>query len=583
MSLRLSLAIGVLLALWSVACVPPIRAEDPRVIVYLRSADSLTSDLQHLCADLAEKPREWSNNVFPNIDVFLFGVDRSLRPIRYDQLIGAERGRREQIMVPIDNLNAFIDENLASLGIVAIPVQGQNDLYALGGPGFVGWMRIKDGYAVIADVNHLDDIPPDMPSPADSHSDLLKLGYDFAVQVKNSGADFALQAAAFAARREHALDAMLQRDGETPAAFALRRLNARHSLETRDRLLVDSSLTTIGFTVDSVNDVGTARLVLSALPDTPLARMIERQARQPSRFAGVAEPDDAVLAGRLNYALSDSAIRQFAEFCRSARLPLEQQIESIDGLSHNQKQARRDIARLLLDGLASSLDLRRWDGLLQIGQHAHGTHSGLLALGIKGPARVTRILELLPVANSSFQAELNVDAAGDVAIHRLTVTANYPQSLQDFFGPSRELYIGTGADTIWISIGEGALDVIRQAVAAAAGAPLGDVVPSVANLDLHLLPVLQLLNRLQTDCDFDLLAILTGSDLSDATGEPSASLYDNFDWRDISIKALQGADDRLHFDLQRIEDRLEGNASITSGILQGIGAVIAEFARQRLG
>jgi hypothetical protein len=39
----------------------------------------------------------------------------------------------------------------------------------------------------------------------------------------------------------------------------------------------------------------------------------------------------------------------------------------------------------------------------------------------------------------------------------------------------------------------------------------------------------------------------------------------------------------LHLDLQRVGDRLEGDASIELGILKAIGEVIADFAKENLG
>lgn len=575
---RRSLACGAFLALTFFAGASAISAADPRVIVLLRSADALTADLRHLCVDLAGKPNEWKNNVLPNIDVFLFGVDQT-RPIRFDHLMGVEGGHRRQIMVPIENLSTFIKDDLDPISIVAIPVEGQDDLYALGGADFVGWMRIKNGYAVLADASHLADIPADMPPPDDSHSELLKLGYDFAVQFKNSATATTLQTAALAACREHSLAATLERPDETPVAFAFRRLNARHWLEKQEQLFRDSSLMTIGLKLDPRREVGAGRFILSALPDTPLARTIQQQVQRPSRFAGLADQEDSILTGQLNYTLSASTIRQFAEFWNAARRPLEEQIDHTEGLTHSQKQARKEIVRILLEGLTASLDLRKWDGLMQISPNENGTHSGLLAFSMKGPARITRILELLPAANSRFKTELNVNTVGDVAIHKLSISANDPPTLHDFFCSSAELFVGTGPDTLWLCFGDGALNELLAAIAASSAAPDGDGDPTIARLDLRLLPILQLLNRWQMEGNFDLLDVLTGRDRS---GAPPSALGD-LEWRNIIIDALQGEDDRLHFDVQHIDDRLEGQASVESGILKAIGEVTTEFFRQNRG
>ena len=518
MSSRFSVACGAVLALSSLTFAPAVCAEDPRVVVVLNSADELIGDLEHICVDLAGKRKAWNNNVLPNIDLFLFGVDRT-KPFRYDVIIGGDKAR----------------------------------------------------------------VPASLPGPSALHLELLKEGYDGAVHLDNSQTTPEERTAVFAAFRDKTLAGIQKRPDETQEAFALRKVNREQSLETMERLFVESSLVTIGLTIDSEENVGTGKFVLAARRDTPLAETLKRQAQQPSRFAGVAKPKEPMLAARLNYLLSEMSTRQFAEVYKLMKIPLHQQIDRTEGLTDDQKGARKEIAGLVLDMLTTSLDLGNWDGLAQITSSAGGKHTGLIAVCAKGGASVATILELLPASANGCKTDLNVDTAGDVAIHRLTITEGYPHALREFFGDSGEVFIGAGPDAIWVSVGDRSLDALRAGVAAAAKAPEVDVDPIVASLDADLLPVLQLMNRLRKDGDFDVMATLQRRGVRE---QPSPAEEDTDDQDRGADKALMLQDDenyRLRIDLKRVEDWLEGEVSFESGILKAIGEVIVSYARENLG
>lgn len=591
MNARFPLVLGVALALVGSLLPADVRADDPRAVVVLKSADSLISDLEHIVADLAGRPNAWADNVFPNIDIFLYGVDRE-QPIRYDQIIGGKTGRRAQMMVPIDDLDLFIEDNLDPIGIIAKKERRDKTLYELEDV-FEGWMRVANNYAYFAEEDHQDDVPKDIAPPADSHGDLLKAGYDAAAQLDNSGTTQEQRTAAFSSFRDNTVAGIQKRPDETQEAFELRKVNSEQSLETTERLFVESSLITIGWTTDSEKNVGIGKFVLAAIPETSLAETLKQQAQQPSQFAGVAEPDDPVLAGRLNYALGEMSTRQFANVYKLMKTPLEQRIDGTEGITDEQKTARKEIAEIVLDMLTTSLDLGKWDGVVQVTPHSSGKHTGLLGIAASDGSPVARILELLPASNSEYATELDVDSAGEVAIHKLTVTEGYPQALKDFFGESGEVYVGAGPDAIWLSVGADAVEALKAGVAAAGQAPEGEADPTVASLDLDLLPVLRLTTQLREDGDFDLMAMLKSrgvieepaeseEDDEDPAGDTAKMLQD-FEWRDAAIEALDSKADRLHMELKRVDDHLEGETRVESGILKAIGELIAKFAEENLG
>src|SRR4029079_5948561 len=121
-------------------------------------ADDILQDLEHVIGGLAGKKREWDANVLPNIEIFLFGVDRT-KPVRYDQLVGGKEGRREQMMVPVANLKEFITDDLDPIDIITNPDKKDKSkcLYNLTGGGYPGFMRYVHDYAYFARAEHQED------------------------------------------------------------------------------------------------------------------------------------------------------------------------------------------------------------------------------------------------------------------------------------------------------------------------------------------------------------------------------------------------------------------------------------------
>lgn len=571
---------------------PALRAEDPpRAIVVLESADSLVSDLEHIVAKLAGKPQDWQKNVFPNIDLFLIGVDKS-QPVRYDQIIAAEGGRRVQLIVPVSDIKEFIRDNLDPVGVIVKQDRRDKTLYRLTG-FYDGWMRHANDYAYFVPKDNKADVPANIASPADAHAHLLKQGFDAAAELDNSKTTPDLRKAAFATFRDNTLAGIQKRPDETNEAFALRKLNSEQSLETMERLFVESALVTLGWTTDAATSTGTGKLVLKAIADTPLATTLKLQGETHSRFAGVPSPTDPVVSGRLNYALDEIATRQFGELYKLMGPTLDQKIDGTENATAEQKAARKELAGVLLSMLTSSLELGRWDGYVQIVPQASGKYTGIIGMRAKDGAPLTAALEQLPMAFAGYQVELKTSETGDVAVHKVTITEGYPKAFQDFFG-SNEILVGTGPDSVWVALGEGAVDALNTAVAAAAKTPEGAADPTVAGMDIDLLPILKLMGQLRKDGDFDLMATLKSrgvlkeaepaKDGDEEKGEESpAKMLQDFEWRDTAIEALDSKADRLHMDIKRVEDHLEGTTTVESGILKAIGEIIAKFARENLG
>ena len=85
---------------------PQVLAEEneSRVVAGMRSANVVIEELEHMVADLAGREESWENNIFPNIDIFLIGVDTE-QPIRFDPIFSEQHGMELQPIIPLLDLD----------------------------------------------------------------------------------------------------------------------------------------------------------------------------------------------------------------------------------------------------------------------------------------------------------------------------------------------------------------------------------------------------------------------------------------------------------------------------------------------
>jgi hypothetical protein len=570
-----------------------LAADPTRVVVVLNSSDGLIKDLKHMVVDLAKEPKRWDADVFPNIDIFLIGVDKS-RPVRFDQLIDGESGARPQYAIPVSDLKEFIADNLDPIGIVAKKFRRQNEYYELTGDVYKGWMRIVDNYAAFADSEHEADVPANMPSPVVSHKELLAKGYDTAAQLDNSRTTPEQRKAAFAKFRDNLVAGLKKRPQETNEQFALRETSSTQQMEVLERLFVESADVVIGWTTDTAKSEALADLRLVPAEGTELDKTVRSLGATPSYFAGIKSAENAVMSGRVNFALDDLITGHLRKSFEQARPVALQDVDNDTKKQRTpeQKAARKQISELLLDMATAALDLHVVDGAVEVTPGATGKHTAVMGVRTADGSVATQIVELLPKANDSFKSELSIDQEGDVAIHRVTIVRNYYKAFADFLGEPGEIYVGTSKDSVWLAAGEGALDALKSGVKTGAETQGAAADPVFARMDMHLRPLLVVTNQLRKDGDFDLMKSLesrgaleevkTEGEKTTSDAQQNLQMLKDFEWRDAAIEALSGQDDRVTFHLKQAEGRVDGAANVKTGVLKAVGKLIAKFAAENL-
>ncbi|MFG0297465.1 MAG: hypothetical protein ACF8PG_16275, partial [Maioricimonas sp. JB045] len=109
-STGLVLCLTLVMALHAVSARADDGAQPARIVTMLESADRLIADLNFIVVDLAKESQQWENNIFPNIDIFLIGVDPAL-PVGFDVLFDADTGIRYQPQIPVTDMKSFIQDN----------------------------------------------------------------------------------------------------------------------------------------------------------------------------------------------------------------------------------------------------------------------------------------------------------------------------------------------------------------------------------------------------------------------------------------------------------------------------------------
>ena len=137
---------------------------ETRIVVGMRSAKAVIDELEYMVSELAGRVDSYENNIFPNIDIFLIGVDTE-KPIRFDPIFSEKHGMELQPIIPILDLDEFLEDNLDPIGIIPERDRRVKDLYELTGTVFEGWLRVLKDPEYVVIFPRKEAIPKGMDHP----------------------------------------------------------------------------------------------------------------------------------------------------------------------------------------------------------------------------------------------------------------------------------------------------------------------------------------------------------------------------------------------------------------------------------
>ncbi len=606
MCLRLFIAcIGILCASITFGQEKP---NQPRIVTGLKSSDQLLSDLEYMVSDLAQKPQTWKVKLFPNLDIFLLGVDAT-KTVRYDLLFKSDVGMQNQLMIPVTDTDEFLQDNLDPIGIESRRDRRDKDLYELTGNVFEGWLRhLKEaGYAVIS--KDKADVPKVMPNPVDAHNHLTKAGYLVFAEFNNDAAGLSDRQKSFEKFKANIVDGIQKTPTESKESFELRKATSSMTMDLLAQYFSEAKQMRYGLKVDQAKHTGVGELLFAALPDTDLAKGFDQVGKTPSYFKALKAAEGAALDLHINFPVNEKRQKEYANIYELSRPVIVEKIDQDAKATPAEKEARKKISGLIQDILIDSTQLGLVDLFAEISKQ--GTHhTALIATRCNSTDKIAEIVTLLPAAQEGWSVEIDVEKIHDVAIHKLSLGKKVPKSLSDFYGNSGDICIAAGKDTFWLSGGDNALDVIKTAInsvhggeaeATAAGEETAKPQPTdgvLVDLKMKAGPLLQSMDDFNKEEDLGVLKLFqpgaflkkekekeTSPKKEDDSkpGMKATGALANFEWKSAAITALKDENDSVSFILKKVEDgTITGYSNGEKGILKAFGALLAKFADENL-
>ncbi|MBX3444958.1 MAG: hypothetical protein KF774_21335 [Planctomyces sp.] len=569
-------------------------SDDGRIVAVLANSQELIDDLRFIVADLAGAKSAWEDDVFPNIDVFLFGVDKQ-EPVGADVVFDADSGRRLVLHIPVDDRPVFISDNLNAADIITKLVRGQRDLYQLSGV-FEGWMRFTQPsgmprYASIS--TKPEDIPEGMPSPKKKYTPILAAGGDAAVRWFATAENAGKREKGFETLKQNLLEAVKKRPDESQAAFELRRLAVEQQADRLSRLLTNTASLSADWRTDvRARKYGGASSI-AGLPGTQLAAAIASIGSEESRFARIADGAGAVLTSRVLLPVTEDYRTDQKRLYDAWLASWSETVDRKEGPTPDEKAARKQLAEHVVQLLSDSLQLEWLDTFAEIAPSEGDLYTALIAVRVHDSSLVLPILEILPQVQQGWQVELNAFEEQGVAVHRLELQEKSPKSLTEFFGESGILYVATGEQTLWVAGGLNAETSLRSAISSAAAAGGRPASADPVQVSMRVRPALRFIKTLLEDEDIQFVRSLNQSrllknterkedaesDEEDSSRRVSRDALKDFAWQDAALEGLSEGNDSLRLHVRKDGEALLGEMDVEEGVIRAVGFVVVEFAK----
>ncbi len=578
-------------------------AEEPaKLQAGMRSAKGLIQDMEYLTVKLAKQQAVYDKDIFPNIDVFLVGVNPEL-PVGGSLLFSSDSktGQRKMLQVPVDVLKLdFIDGNLDPIGIVAEKDRKDKTLYELT-DNYEGWMRAKGNKSYASISEFKADVPVEVATPDVTLNALFTKGYDFVVYSLNTEAEAKVRATAMLKVKETKLADLKKKTDETQEAFDLRKLLLSQRSDKLGQLFAESLLLEAGWTTDETKHLALGQSHWTALPNTNLAKWIAQVESSKSHFASLSGSDKSVLTARVLIPTYGDNATLMKEVYKQTPVVLKQQIEANKDLNAEEKAARIGATEVGIAALSQSLDTGVLDLFVDIAPSEGKFHSFVLgARSADVRASMETLVGHLGKVRTGWSSKLNIETVGETKFHSFTVS-KMPQAMLDFYGGDGTVYVAAGPDFVGFATGVGSLDVLKNlAVQATSGEKKS--LESFVDVRFHARETLDLAHAFLQEKDFDLLNLMQNIGVQRGTPElkekdapkgkkpagkagknDAMSTLKNFEWQKTAIEAMLGTDDLVTLQLKLAQGAVDGETKVGEGVLTGLGAVIAKFAKENFG
>ncbi|MDA7503897.1 hypothetical protein N8553_02825 [bacterium] len=571
---------------------------ETRIVVGMRSAKAVIDELEYMVSELAGRVDSYENNIFPNIDIFLIGVDTE-KPIRFDPIFSEKHGMELQPIIPILDLDEFLEDNLDPIGIIPERDRRVKDLYELTGTVFEGWLRVLKDPEYVVIFPRKEAIPKGMDHPAELHRELVKEGFTFFAELDNSISTLEDRLSAFGKMAKNTIEGIQKRPSESMNKHALRKAVLDQQLSMGQQYFVESSGLTLGSHIDREKSAAIFKMLFAALEGTQLEKDITRVIAEPSYFAAIKPADKALLTTRLHFMLNDGITAKLKEVYQLTETVTKEETAENSELSDEGKKSRTNFAGLLNNIMAQSLELNVVDGFLDI-VPSGDSNAFLLGVRCKGHTEIDSAIDAVLAGRKEMSLTKDIAEVEGTKLHKLELGEKAPASIKDMYGSGYgTVILGVSEEAFWLGFGDNAEKELSDRIKAvkAASDVQGDGV--VFSMDAKLAPLVKSLNGLLNDKDSfigthfqeqksKLLEQKKDSENDEdeekeRPAKEAASNFLTFEWIDKIVGSMDGEDDTVKFEMKVNEKgSIVGNGAAHKGILKAVGMLIADFADENL-
>lgn len=563
---------------------PPAHAT--QLHAALNSTSELMADLKFLCELAGPQGVKGWKLLEPFLEETFAGTDPA-RPVVVDVLFnanGSDIRAHFPLLVDKKPLGTKFLTNLAGIGIPNRRLTA--GFYQLGGgaepmkgAAFNGFLRLLNPpitYASIATDRNL--VPANLPDPTRGAvvAALLAKKYDVGLMMKNpkqAEADQKARRADFQKAKENLLAGLKKKPEDTPEAFAVQKALLEHNLGELERFIAESDELTLGWITDAPKKDARLDFELAAIPGTALDASAKLLGQKPGMFSSVPRSADAILSGRLHFPLDEFRQSSLVSSLPLYRAAADADIAASTTKSAEQKEAMKLAAKLFFDMVDAEVKVGVIDGLIEMSQ-ANGEKSNLV-FGIKAKdgQALKAILELIPKMNADYKLQLDVEKAGDYAIHSIQIPENH-EDFEMIFGKGAPVFVATGPNAWWVAVGTKSKDQLKLALGAT-----GQDNAAQANNFLTLFgrvgPWVEFIDTRRTRLD----AVpsdtkLTEADLKDR--KDRAAL------RKVALDTFKSGKGTFETKLDAKDGKVTGSTRFDEGILHFIGSAISDFSNKTL-
>ena len=530
-------AATVLMTLLATAATP-IRtlAEKPALIVSVSSVDGVLSSIDHLTGTAGAAQVGLLARVLAT--PYLEGLDQR-RPVGVLISIAGEPSGLG--FVPV----ADFEKVLAKLEEIAgAPEDVGGGVKELELPQRSIFFKEQNGWAFISDkAAALGEIPENPAQLLDG----LNEKYQIAVRVNVPSIPEPVRQMAIGEMKKG-----FQQSVNSEADDEQRQLQERlggQSLDSLIRFVEEADQVTIGLGVDQDSGYTFLDFNVTALPGTTLAEQMAAVASVKSDFTGFLMPDAAATL-HFSSPVTEEDKAQTLMMLKVARKKAIEEIGNDDDLpSDEAREKAKHVANSLIDVFEETINsglLAGGASLLLDGTDVKFVAGGYVADGSAVERNLRELVELTKKTDDAPEVVFNAAKHGDVNLH--TVALPVPEDEDEarkVFGDELLVVVGTGPKSVYLALGDGGMDLIKNVIDSSAGNSL-DAPPMIFNVALG--PILEFASNFEDDPQLAALA--------DALGNAQGKDH-------VSIRATP------------IDRGMSYRIGIEAGVLQLIGAATA--------